>query len=180
MISHRNRITQAARIKTEMARQLGETVSLHGRVLHAFPSPERLARLEAFPGLFGHKPEWLPALGRAALEGRLDASRLRALPAEEALVKLEALAGLGPFSAELVLLRGAGHPDWPPTHESRLLRAVQRAYSLDRPPTLEELGGLADAWQPYRTWVCVLLRTALEEDLARWPAAGRGPKLEAS
>ena len=177
LISHRNRITQAARVKTEMARQLGEAVGLHGRLLHAFPSPERLARLEGFPGLFGRKPEWLRALGRAALEGRLGASRLRSLPAEQALGELQALPGLGPFSAELVLLRGAGHPDHLPTHESRLLRAVERAYGLDQMPALEELGRLAEVWQPYRTWVCVLLRTKLEEELTSSPAARRRMKL---
>jgi DNA-3-methyladenine glycosylase II len=63
-------------------------------------------------------------------------------------VEFQALTGLGPFSAELVLLRGAGHPDCLPAHESRLPRAVERAFGLDRPPTLEELGRLAEAWQP--------------------------------
>ena len=102
------------------------------------------------------------ALGRSALEGRLDATWLRSLPAEQALVELEALPGLGPFSAELVLLRGAGHPDCLPSHESRLLRAVQRAYGLPQTPTVAELGRLAEAWRPYRTWVCFLLRAELD------------------
>ncbi len=83
------------------------------------------------------------------------------------------MPGLGPFSAELVLLRGAGHPDWLPTHESRLLHAVQRTYGLDRPPTVEELGGLAQAWRPYRTWVCLLLRAELEDETHE--IAGRAP-----
>lgn len=164
LISHRVRITQAASIKAKMAAQLGEAVSLHGRLLHAFPAPERLARLEGFPGLFGRKPEWLRALGQAALQGRLDATRLRSLPADQALAELQALPGFGPFSAELVLLRGAGHPDCLPTHESRLLRAIQRTYRLDQPPSMEELSRLARAWHPYRTWVCVLLRTELEDE----------------
>jgi hypothetical protein len=45
-----------------------------------------------------------------------------------------------------------------------------------RPPTLEELGRLAEAWQPYRTRVCVLLRT----ELTRSPAAGRRTIRDAS
>jgi DNA-3-methyladenine glycosylase II len=115
--------------------------------------------------------------GPRRLEGRLGANRLRSLPAEQALGELQALPGLGPFSAELVLLRGAGHPDHLPTHESRLLRAVERAYGLDQMPALEELGRLADVWQPYRTWICVLLRTKLEEELTSSPAARRRMKL---
>lgn len=173
LISHRIRITQAASIKAEMAARLGLTVSLHGHLLHAFPAPERLARLEGFRGLFGRKPEWLRALGRAALEGRLDATRLRSLPADQAVAELERLPGLGPFSAELVLLRGAGHPDCVPAHETRLLRAVQRTYGLHNAPTVEELNGLAQAWRPYRTWVCLLLRAELEDETHE--IAGRAP-----
>jgi DNA-3-methyladenine glycosylase II len=175
LISHRVRISQAARVKAEMAARLGETVSLRGQALYAFPAPGRLAQLEAFPGLFGRKPEWLRALGRATLDGRLDARTLRSMPAELALAELETLPGLGPFSSELVLLRGAGHPDGLPRHESRLLRAAQRAYGLDRPPSMSELARLADAWRPYRTWVCLLLRTELEEETHEITGPGRGP-----
>src|SRR5258707_571053 len=84
IIGHRIRITQAAAIKARMAERLGEPVSFGGRVVHAFPSPQRLAGLDTFPGLAGRKPEWLRALARAALDGPLDAPPLRALPAQEA------------------------------------------------------------------------------------------------
>src|SRR5947209_11795454 len=59
IIGHRIRITQAAAIKARIAERLGEPVSFGGRVVHAFPSPQRLAGLDAFPGLAGRKPEWL-------------------------------------------------------------------------------------------------------------------------
>ena len=80
IIGHRIRITQAAAIKARMAERLGEPVSFGGRVIHAFPSPQRLAKLDAFPGLAGRKPEWLRSLAQAALDGQLDAARLRAMP----------------------------------------------------------------------------------------------------
>jgi len=161
LISHRLRITQAAAVKAEMARQLGAAVNLHGRVLHAFPAPARLAGLEGFPGLFGRKPEWLRALGRAALEGRLDAASLRSVAPQQALAELLALPGLGPFSADLVLLRGAG---------SSRLGSGPREPALARCPARvraegdAEVSHLAEAWRPYRTWVCLLLRTKLEEE----------------
>ena len=163
IIGNRVRIVQAARIKASMARELGPVVEVRGERRHAFPGPSRLARLEGFPGLFGRKAEYLRRLGEAACEGKLDASYLRSLPVGEALEELTKLPGIGPFSAELILLRGAGQPDHLPTNEPRLGRAVALAYGLEEPPTAEGLAEIAEGWRPYRTWVALHLRAALEE-----------------
>src|SRR5215211_7370823 len=134
LIGHRIQMVQAARIKARMAEALGEAVDIHGDTRHAFPGPARLAGLEGFRGLFARKVENLRALGEAAMEGRLDGARLRGLPREQALKELKQLPGIGDFSAELVLLRGAADPDHLPLHEPRLCRGAAIAYDLDEPP----------------------------------------------
>ena len=163
VIGQRTRMTQAAALKQRMAAELGETVDVDGRPQQAFPAPRVLAGLESFPGLPGPKVERLRALGAAAAANVLDSARLRALPRDEALAALQELPGIGPFSAELILLRGAGDPDHAPVHEGRLALAVQHAYRLPEPPTPEELARLSAGWAPYRTWVTLLLRVALDE-----------------
>jgi DNA-3-methyladenine glycosylase II len=162
IIGHRIRITQATTIKARIAEQLGERVSFGGRTVHAFPSPQRLAGLDTFPGLAGRKPEWLRSLAQAALDGQLDAARLRAMPHEEAMADLKKLPGIGDFSAGLTLLRGAGDPDAVPSQEPRLARAVALAYDLPGPATPEQILQISENWRPYRTWVTLLLRTQLE------------------
>jgi DNA-3-methyladenine glycosylase II len=164
IIGHRIRITQAAAIKARMAERLGEPVSFGGRVVHAFPSPQRLAELDTFPGLAGRKPEWLRSLALAALDGRLDAARLRAMPHEEAMADLKRLPGIGDFSAGLTLLRGAGDPDAVAYQEPRLGRAVALAYGLPGQATPEQVRQISENWRPYRTWVTLLLRTQLEDE----------------
>jgi DNA-3-methyladenine glycosylase II len=161
IIVRRIRITQGAAIKARMSERLGEPVSFGGRVVHAFPSPQRLAGLDAFPGLASPKPEWLRSVARAALDGQLDAARLRAMPPEEALADLKKLPGIGDFSAGLTLLRGAGFPDAVPSGEPRLARAVELAYELPGPATQEQILAISENWRPYRTWVTLLLRTLL-------------------
>jgi DNA-3-methyladenine glycosylase II len=163
LMVQRIRIVQAARIRDRMTAELGQAVDVHGDLRHAFPGPARLADLGGYPGLTSRKVAYLRALGEAAVAGRLDAARLRALPREQALASLRELPGIGDFSAELVLLRGAGDPDLLPRHEPRLRRAVALAYDLDGPPDEARLAELAEAWRPYRTWVALLLRTLLEE-----------------
>ena len=103
-------------------------------------------------------------LAEEAAEGRLDAGYLRSLPVEEALGRLKELPGIGPFSAELIPLRGAGEPDHLPAHEPRLGHAVSMASGLGGPPTAGELEEMARAWRPYRTWVALHPRAMLEEE----------------
>lgn len=178
VIGHRIRITQAAAVKARMAKELGEPVSFGGRVVYAFPSPERLAKLGMFPGLAGRKPEWLRSLAHAALDGQLDAVRLRAMPHKEAMADLKKLPGIGDFSAGLILLRGAGDPDAIPGQEPRLARAVALAYGLPGPATPEQLLQISENWKPYRTWVTLLMRVQLEyqtgEITGRHPHAQTG------
>jgi DNA-3-methyladenine glycosylase II len=164
LIGHRIQIVQAARIKQRMADELGDVVDIHGDKRHAFPGPARLADLEGFRGLFARKVENLRALGVEAMEGRLDGAWLRGLPREQALEELKQLPGIGNFSAELVLLRGAADPDHLPLHEPRLCRGAAIAYDLDEPPDREWLEERAEAWRPYRTWVVLLLRVLLEAE----------------
>jgi DNA-3-methyladenine glycosylase II len=173
LISHRIRITQAAQIKARLAEELGPAVEIHGRREHAFPGPSRLMQLETFPGVFGHKVAYLHQLAQATLEGKLEATFLRALPPEQALEHLKTLHGIGDFSAQLILLRGAGEPDTLPTHEPRLGRAMTLAYGLDHLPTTQETRQIAEDWRPYRTWGSLLLRVMLEEETQEI-ARGRG------
>ena len=161
IIGQRIRIAQAAALKARIAERLGDPVSFGSRVVYAFPSPQRLAKLDTFPGLAGRKPEWLRALAHAALDGRLDAARLRAMPHEEAIADLKKLPGIGDFSAGLTLLRGAGAPD-AVAAEPRLGRAVALAYGLPGPATPEQIHEISENWRPYRTWVTLLLRAQLE------------------
>ena len=69
IIGHRIRITQAAAVKARMAKELGEPVSFGGRVVHAFPSPERLAQLGMFPGP-GRAQAGMAPVGGAGRPGR--------------------------------------------------------------------------------------------------------------
>ena len=163
LMVQRIRIVQAARIKDRMTADLGQAVDVHGDMRHAFPGPARLADLGGYPGLTARKVGYLRSLGEAAMAGRLDAGPLRALPHEQALALLKELPGVGDFSAELILLRGAGGPDHLPGHEPLLRRAVALAYGLEGQLDEARLTELAEAWRPYRTWVVLLLRVLLEE-----------------
>lgn len=54
-------------------------------------------------------------------------------------------AGIGPFSAELTLIRGAGHPDMLPDHDTRLYEAIRRAYAATDNADIQSI---TDSWRP--------------------------------
>lgn len=164
IMGNRIRLAQAAKIRARMAEEMGQEVKMGDRVGHAFPGPSRLEKLETFPGLSETKIERLRHLARAAGEGKLEADFLRSLPVEEALSRLQELPGIGPFSAELILLRGVGEPDYLSTRAPRLDLAVAKTYGLEATPNAEELEEIAEKWRPYRSWVALHMRAVLEHE----------------
>jgi DNA-3-methyladenine glycosylase II len=158
MMSQRIRMQQAAAIKARLTQTYGEAVSIHGQPMRAFPGPQTLVGLQEFAGLFGSKVANLRAIGNAALAGDLDSAYLRSLPEAQALALLQGLPGIGPFSAQLILLRGAGHPDFLTLEERRFRAAATRAYGLDHEATDDDLRRISEPWRPYRTWMTFLLR----------------------
>ncbi len=160
IIGHRIRMVQAATIKRNLAVELGVPLDVHGVVLPTFPAPAVLRALPRVPMVSELKSDRLKAIAEAAESGRLDAEELRTMPVAEALARLKTLPGIGDFSAELVLLRGAAHPDGFPDAETRLHEEMRLNYPAT---TTAELREVADAWRPFRTWVSLLLRVQQEE-----------------
>lgn len=162
IVMHRLSRPQTTAILARIAEQHGDAVDVCGRIRYAFPRPGRLAELPFVPGLSERKVEQLRALGRAADRGTYTASTLRALTRADATARLQELAGIGPFSAELVLIRGIGDADVFPRTEKSLHRAMADAYDLGHDPDIDRLERAAETWRPYRSWVGLLLRHRAE------------------
>ncbi|GHF21659.1 DNA-3-methyladenine glycosylase II [Amycolatopsis deserti] len=157
IIGQRIRFTQAALFKQRIAERHGEKLDVDGRPLWSFPTPAQLLEMPAPSWLPEIKVDRLRVVAEAALTGVLDPDALRAADPADALEALRALPGVGAFSAQLILIRGAGHPDVFPTDERYLLEEMRRAY--DRPAaSTAELATIADAWAPYRSWAALLFR----------------------
>lgn len=148
VLSQRVRIVQAARLRADLVRRHGDR--------GAFPAPDHLRTADL--DLPGRKAEYLRAVAEAALEGRLDGAALRALDPDEAVRSVQEIKGLGPFAAELVVVRGANAPDALPRHERRLGAEIAARYGADA-----DLADVAERWRPFRTWAAVHLRALREQ-----------------
>ena len=163
VISQRVRAAQAVALKARITDDLGERVAICGEERTAFPAPGVVAELEGLAGLPERKLATLRALAQAAAQGALDGERLRAMGGDAAVDELQGLPGVGPFTAQGIVVRGAGEPDYLATAEPRMAHAAALAYGLDEPLAPDELTRRGEAWRPYRSWVGVLLRLSLED-----------------
>lgn len=77
---------------------------------------------------------------------QLDASR----PLGETVAALEALPGIGPWTAEMIALRCCGQMDAFPSGDLGLRRAVGRLLGVSGPAAEAEVVRAAEAWRPYR------------------------------
>lgn len=160
VLSARRPAAQMAELRRRLSEAHGVSFSVAGRRVAAFPTPEQLLAVDAFPGLPEVKLRRLHGVAQAGIEGVLDASALRDMKLEEALAQLRRMDGIGPFYAALVMVRATGLSDLLPTDEPKFKALVAELYNLPAPLQLDQLSVIAEPWRPFRTWVAVLIRAA--------------------
>ena len=135
------------------------------RRLSALPGalePEGLLALDdaalcGVAGLSRPKAAHARSLARACLDGRLDFAALRAMPDAEAVARISAVPGLGPWTAEIHLLFAEGRPDVFPSGDLALAAGAAHLLGLPARPRPWELAGIALGWRPWRSLAARLL-----------------------
>jgi DNA-3-methyladenine glycosylase II len=158
VLSVRQPAGRAARVRDRLAAAHGRVLEVGGARVAAFPAPAQLLEVPDFPGVTEERMRRMHAVAEAARDGELDTDALRALDPADAAERLRRLPGIGPFSADLVVVRTLGHTDVLPTVE---VGATEIAGALlGRRLTAAGLVAMAADWHPWRTWACVALRAA--------------------
>jgi DNA-3-methyladenine glycosylase II len=100
-------------------------------------------------GLSRPKQKALLAVSQAVLGG-LDLDELCRLDPDEAMARMVAVSGIGPWTAEVYLLFAAGHPDIFPARDVALQTAVGHALGMEARPGEKALIAIAESWRPWR------------------------------
>lgn len=162
IIGHRITIAQARKIRSRLAEEYGEKITVAGEDFFAFPAPEILSGVNEIKGLNDTKIARLHTVAQAAIDGMLDRAHLRSIPEDQALKELETLPGVGPFFSQGILYRGTGIKDGI-THDDMTIYAIKTAYNLPEEASEESVFAIAKKWSPYRMWVIVLLHVWLRK-----------------
>jgi DNA-3-methyladenine glycosylase II len=100
-------------------------------------------------GLSANKARALQEAAATLLAGHLRAENLEGLPSPEALARLTALRGIGPWTAAVILLRGFGRLNVFPTGDSGARRSIQGLLGsdVDGDAALESLPARLGRWR---------------------------------
>ena len=117
---------------------------------YAFPAPERLAAVEPAElvalGFSHRKAEYVVGLARLAPE--LDG--LAALRDEEVKARLQAVRGLGEWTADWFLARHLGRPEAWPAGDLGVRKAVSAFYGDGRELSTEEVRAMSARFAPFQ------------------------------
>ena len=103
-------------------------------------------------GISGSKANYIKGIAEAFVDGRLDPLELEAMDDKQITAALTALKGVGPWSAEMFLMFGMGHPDvWSPG-DLGLRNAVRSLFGDDI-----DVLATTETWRPYRTYAALYL-----------------------
>lgn len=100
-------------------------------------------------GLSPQKIAYIKDLAERLLDGRLDLKRLDGLSDEAAMRELDAVRGIGRWTAEMFLLFKLARTDVLPVDDLGLRKAAKIAYRLRKLPTRERFEKIAVGWHPY-------------------------------
>jgi len=108
-------------------------------------------------GVTRQKSAYLAALAADLTSGKLDFDRLATLPDAEATAALDALHGVGPWTAQCYLLFALRRADIFPAADLALMQAVRELWSLRARPTVDALERRSLVWRPHRAVAARLL-----------------------
>lgn len=160
--------TAAARTHTRrLVEAYGSTVGdPAGDLTHVFPSVDQLAEIDpthlAVPAARRHTV--------AALVAAIGDGEVRLDPGadwQEARAQLSRVPGVGPWTAEIIAMRGLGDPDAFPASDLGVQRAAGR---LGLPTGAAALRTRSSRWRPWRSYATQYLWSVLDHPVNNWPS----------
>jgi DNA-3-methyladenine glycosylase II len=165
VISMRRPRPAVERWRTRLSQAAGAGIDVAGTEMWPAPTPAAIlglgaAGVAAATGVEAARAERVVGVAEAAEVRLLDAATVASLGEDAARAALRSIPGIGPFYADLILIRASGVTDVLPLGEPRLLGLLGALYGSGVPMAPKDAERLAEPWRPWRTWVAVLVRAA--------------------
>ena len=145
----------ATGMERKMVKQFGEALTLEDKVYFAYPTPQALAQasLESLTqlGLSHRKAEYVKEISRLVSFGKLDLEKFKKYEdTSEVVNELDAIRGVGAWTAELTVLRSMQKWDAMPADDVGLRRIIAHYYCKDEKLTAVQARQVAEPWGKWR------------------------------
>ena len=128
---------------------------------HAGITPKKLLKLKTSAlrkcGLSAAKVTAIKSLANAVASGDLDLVTIHIKPDGEVMETLTAVKGIGPWTAEMILMFSLGREDTFSKGDLGLRKGIMHLYGLKKLPSDRTMDILAKRWSPYRTYAARVL-----------------------
>jgi DNA-3-methyladenine glycosylase II len=142
-------------LQLRLIKRFGEVAKIDDATYYAFPQPTDLsnATIEEMRnlGLSLRKAEYIRDSAKAVMDGKIDLESLRdRSSAEDVIEYLTNIRGIGPWTAELVMIRGMGRFDAIPADDLGIKRTISHFYFDGKATSASQVRLLASKWGKWR------------------------------
>jgi DNA-3-methyladenine glycosylase II len=114
-------------------------------------------------GLSGAKAATIRGLARAVVRDEIDLTSIHTLPDQKVIELLTSVKGIGPWTAEMILMHSLGRADIFSKGDLGLRKGIMRLYGLKKMPSDRLMEKLAKTWSPWRTYAARVLWRVADE-----------------
>jgi DNA-3-methyladenine glycosylase II len=145
----------ARTIEERLAQRFGDKLEINGTCYYAFPTPQNIVAASISDirgcGLSQRKAEYIDGAAKAVTDGKLDLEAMKTNPDIDAIItELDALKGIGVWTAELTIYRGMQRLDVLPADDFGIRRVISKYYCGGKPIKAAEAREVAKPWSSWQ------------------------------
>lgn len=138
-------------LERKIIKKFGDTLSIEGTVYYEYPTPQQIAQnpIAALRncGLSQRKTEYIHGISTLIAQGKLELEKFKNYKNPEDIIKeMDALRGIGVWTAELTMLRSMQKWDALPADDLGLRRTIAHYYCNGKKITSGEARKIAQPW----------------------------------
>ena len=148
-------------LKRQFVESFGDSIEWKGKKYWVFPPYERIAQLEptdlAAIKMTVKKSEYIIGIARLMANGELSKEQLMKMNFKEAEKSLIKIRGIGPWTANYVLMRCLRFQTAFPIDDVGLINSIKTLRNMNQKPTKEEILALSIPWKNWESYATFYL-----------------------
>jgi DNA-3-methyladenine glycosylase II len=142
-------------LERKIIKKFGDSLTVDGEVYYAYPTPQQIASAPVEEmrgcGLSQRKAEYIKEVSALIAKGKLDLEKYKKYDnTEEIIEELDAIRGIGVWTAELTIIRAMQKWDALPADDLGLRRVIAHYYRKDKKITSAEARQIAAPWGKWK------------------------------